>query len=263
MSLYVWPVFMICSLLNIGGKEVESNYIVGEVVYDYYIDKQAVQERLLNLKTSNPEIYEQVGEEHRRPHRFSDDIQCSLTFGSSTSLFQLKDRKVVSPEDELEYESALILTKSDRSYYLDNEEKVRMYTAEINMSPVNVILDYERYDWKLLKEEKVVRGRVLYKAVTEVVQENFAGKFTTNVEAWYAPDIPVPFGPVGFDGLPGLIMELRFGDKALTGYSAVSVDVKMVRGIVSIPKPKATGDLLYEDYMEKLLGSMPEGGVVA
>jgi GLPGLI family protein len=29
------------------------------------------------------------------------------------------------------------------------------------------------------------------------------------VTAWYAPDIPVRFGPIGYGGLPGLILELQ------------------------------------------------------
>ena len=33
------------------------------------------------------------------------------------------------------------------------------------------------------------------------------------IEAWYAPKLPFKFGPKGYNGLPGLILEIKQNDK--------------------------------------------------
>ena len=40
----------------------------------------------------------------------------------------------------------------------------------------------------------------MYQAYTEI-------EFT--IEAWYTPEIPMPYGPIGYGGLPGLILQLE------------------------------------------------------
>ena len=54
--------------------------------------------------------------------------------------------------------------------------------------------------WRIKKETKKVQGLQCQKATA-----NFRGR---KYEAWFAIDVPVPFGPWKFHGLPGLIIEL-------------------------------------------------------
>ncbi|MNY31463.1 hypothetical protein D3C86_1656270 [compost metagenome] len=53
--------------------------------------------------------------------------------------------------------------------------------------------------WELKNETKTIGKYTCYKATT-----NFRGR---NYTAWYAPDIPLPYGPWKLQGLPGLILE--------------------------------------------------------
>ncbi|PIR12613.1 MAG: hypothetical protein COV50_08065, partial [Flavobacteriales bacterium CG11_big_fil_rev_8_21_14_0_20_35_7] len=50
------------------------------------------------------------------------------------------------------------------------------------------------------------------KATSTLVTKNSAGTFNKAIIAWYAPKLAMPFGPIGYSGLPGLIMELAEGD---------------------------------------------------
>lgn len=48
-----------------------------------------------------------------------------------------------------------------------------------------------------------------YKATTKIKFNNGVGDFTRDVTAWYCPSLPFSFGPKGYSGLPGLILELQ------------------------------------------------------
>lgn len=55
--------------------------------------------------------------------------------------------------------------------------------------------------WKLISEDtKTIGGFECYKATA-----NFRG---SEITAYYSPEIPIPFGPFKFKGLPGLILEV-------------------------------------------------------
>lgn len=73
------------------------------------------------------------------------------------------------------------------------------------------IMNYEqKTDWELTNETKIINGYTCYKATS--IRHNSNGwddnpKFT--ITAWYTPKIPVAYGPNGYHGLPGLILELQ------------------------------------------------------
>ena len=71
------------------------------------------------------------------------------------------------------------------------------------MKPKLFIKDsIQTFPWVLSKEESTILGYKVRKAT-----------YTNNnqtVEAWYAPDLPFRDGPSRFNGLPGLILKIKF-----------------------------------------------------
>ncbi len=59
-----------------------------------------------------------------------------------------------------------------------------------------------RFTWKMSAAQKRLGDYLVLKATTLVD--------TQAVVAWFTPQIPVSFGPAGYGGLPGLILELSF-----------------------------------------------------
>jgi GLPGLI family protein len=58
-------------------------------------------------------------------------------------------------------------------------------------------------------EFKFIDNFKCYKATSEDTVTNAKGKvFTFKVTAWFCPELPSLFGPAGYFGLPGLILEL-------------------------------------------------------
>ena len=65
---------------------------------------------------------------------------------------------------------------------------------------MTLILGKLTQDWKIEKGKKSVNGFTLQKATL-----NYKGR---NWIAWFNSEIPLPYGPYKFQGLPGLIFEL-------------------------------------------------------
>ena len=75
--------------------------------------------------------------------------------------------------------------------------------------------------WNLLNETKIIDNYLCYKATSIIIITNGVGVFKRNLIAWYCPKIPVPFGPKGYGGLPGLVLEFQdrnvlFGAKKIS-----------------------------------------------
>lgn len=82
--------------------------------------------------------------------------------------------------------------------------------------------------WKLLNESKYIGKYQCFKAemtipLSENEKEEYKNKEKSSlvaqeeikdktITAWYAPEIPVSFGPKNYWGLPGLILELNDGE---------------------------------------------------
>lgn len=63
--------------------------------------------------------------------------------------------------------------------------------------------------WKIFKESKMIKNFKCYKATTKINFNNGVADFSRDVTAWYCPALPISFGPKGYSGLPGLILELQ------------------------------------------------------
>lgn len=63
--------------------------------------------------------------------------------------------------------------------------------------------------WKITNESKEIMGYKCYKAIGEKVVINSAGTFRNDIIAWFCPQLPYQFGPMGYGKLPGLIFELQ------------------------------------------------------
>jgi GLPGLI family protein len=77
---------------------------------------------------------------------------------------------------------------------------------------------------------------------------------TTVVEAWYTPQIPVSHGPGEYWGLPGLILEVKYGDTILL-CSEVSINSNET---VAIKAPEKGEEITKKDYTATIRKKMVE-----
>lgn len=79
-----------------------------------------------------------------------------------------------------------------------------------------------------------------------------------NWTAWYATDIPLPYGPWKFQGLPGLIMEME-DDTGAHVYKLASLNTDTSNQMIILTQE--TQKVQREEYLKKLRYMHKEGGI--
>lgn len=110
--------------------------------------------------------------------------------------------------------------------------------------------------WKMTGEQSEFLGHLCLKAV--------AMRDTVAVEAWFTPEIPVPAGPEGYGGLPGLILVLT-EDEGRVSYVAKEITPTVPAGIIQPPSEgrkvtRAEFRAIVEEKMKEMGVSRGRGG---
>ena len=124
------------------------------------------------------------------------------------------------------------------------------------MKPKLFIKDsIQTFPWVLSKEESTILGYKVRKATYT--------NPTQTVEAWYAPDLPFRDGPSRFNGLPGLILKIKFKlpfrSDMDTNVSFTAIDVKPYAGKIELPKnAKVVEKEVSQEKAQKLFDKQKE-----
>ena len=71
------------------------------------------------------------------------------------------------------------------------------------------VKDKPNYNWKIEHETKKIDNFLCYKATGIYKVSHGEKTFHHPITAWFCPQIPYKSGPIGYDGLNGLILELQ------------------------------------------------------
>ncbi|MEW5676705.1 GLPGLI family protein [Flavobacterium enshiense] len=136
-----------------------------------------------------------------------DKVECELLYNKEKSLFRKIDK--IEMDGDKAYRMASVFVNGN--FIRDNKKNEKIKQTKIDDVTYNVIYPSKEYDWELINESKKISGYTCYKAKTSYDVVNRTKNTTTKVEviAWYSPEIPCNYGPRGFDGLPGLVLEVQ------------------------------------------------------
>ncbi|RUA28261.1 MAG: hypothetical protein DSY76_04505, partial [Bacteroidetes bacterium] len=102
-------------------------------------------------------------------------------------------------------------------------------------SPLNI-------KWTITSETKYIGKYKCFKATS-----SYAGCNKNQIiTVWFTPDIPVPFGPAGYGGLPGLILEV-----SKFRYTLTANKIKFSDKTIKISKP-TKGEEITAEELKKL-----------
>ena len=122
--------------------------------------------------------------------------------------------------------TSFIIKKKNNNSYQGYE-----YIGDVNFYKIS---EKAEQNWKISDSTKTFGGYKVQKAVTK-----FGGRSWV---AWFSKDVPIPYGPYKFNGLPGLIMELYDtkkdyyfkvikSEKIPEGYKRVTLENSISRAI--------------------------------
>lgn len=154
-------------------------------------------------------------------------MEFQLSYNSEKSFFKLL--KYI-PIDELYSKIAATLSGADEDFFQNTVNKTSLYNKTVNNKTYKVNHSYKMNNWELTNENIVINNYVCYKAILKEYNDKTEQYFNTT--AWYTPDIPIGYGPIGYGGLPGVILHLQFNNNVFTATDIVlnpkKTDIKTI-----------------------------------
>lgn len=174
-NILLFLAFIFSSVLSVSAQEHSVKCV--------YLSSHNITDEILNMENENLKKI--------LIERFTADKQLyNLLFSKGVYLFAQDKEKLVE---------GLNVIGTGRSVFMDMN-KDSIISQEAIMDKIFLIKDkLAEQEWEITHETKIVFGKQCIKAVL---------KGNKDVIGWFTAEIPFNFGPAGYYGLPGLIVEL-------------------------------------------------------
>lgn len=132
--------------------------------------------------------------------------QYKLSFKNTEAVY--KEVKSMSVDDSPLVEAFVNgLSEFDGEVYFNQQDEKIIHKREFAGN--NYTIRRNKIKWTLSKDTLRIDNYLCYKAATTRIIKNSQGVHKLKIVAWYAPKISLPYGPDGYGGLPGLILQLE------------------------------------------------------
>ncbi|MDO6852359.1 GLPGLI family protein [Cellulophaga lytica] len=147
-------------------------------------------------------------------------IAFNLAFNNKESVFY-REEKLYTNLDKFTKGMIDILSKGNYYSNIATNEKLKSTSFDNKNYIVNI---YQPQPWKITDTTKTILGYTCHKATLTKTNKKTTKDYT--VEAWFSKDIPYYFGPDEYNGLPGLILELKLNPKQTIYCASVQLQTK-------------------------------------
>jgi len=174
--------------------------------------------------------------------------------GQNYELF-FKDNKSLFTQKEEESDGSYSWRQAKFVLIRDHEaKKIKDMKEELGKTFL-IEEDLSKVKWKILNEIKEIEGYLCMKAETKNEIKD------QTIHAWFTNSIPISAGPEGYNGLPGMILEIDIneGDAVIT---ATDVDLTTPIGKLPVPKKMKGKKTTYSELngrIEKFIAESIEG----
>lgn len=189
--------------LNYPIKKVD---VSGEIVYAFTPNSVSKEDR-----QGKDELYSAVD----RLNASASDLRFILRFNKNESIFLLENQLESDLNQNAISYARNIITKG--KYYCNKKENILLRESHSYDKYTLIKSSLSDSKWHITKESKKIGNYVCYKATQVKSKISSSKKKEFVVEAWFCPRIPVSFGPKEYNGLPGLILEIK--DPLFTFYA--------------------------------------------
>ena len=170
-------------------------------------------------------------------------VELELEFTPYESLFETT--KSMQNDNTLDIKEAIRFTGTLGTYYSDLKKNHFYHQRPYAEHEFLIEMEFDDLDWEICDETKKIIGYMCIKATTTIISAN--GEMP--VTSWFAPELPFPFGPKEFCGLPGLILAVDYDDYY---FYAVTIDLdKKQRNIKNPTKGELVTDKRFFKIVEE------------
>lgn len=170
-------------------------------------------------------------------------VKSTLTFSNKESIYKVNKKLSIIDRGNLAEKFSLLTAGGSNIFYTSIITNTNE-TQNCQTLDECFLIKSKFKKWQLTQETKEISGYVCYKAI---FVENVKGKIVKTI-AWYTPKITVSFGPKGYNGLPGLVLEL---DNEKLFFKATKI-ILNPKEKVKILKP-TKGDKVTEEEFQVLV----------
>lgn len=172
-------------------------------------------------------------------------IEYKLTCNDYESEFRFVNKLLENEKGNLLYMAKTGFTEYDICYK-NLKTKESLWFKSFLGDDILIKNTFDKYKWEITKEEKKIGKYLCRKAISTFTETFLDKKIQRKLVAWFSTEIPLPFGPRGFDGLPGLVLELQDGKNIF-----IASEVKISRNKkIKITKPKAKISFTRKEFKE-------------
>ncbi len=200
MKLYIRISILFLLFVNLSNSQ--NSNVSGKAIY-----KQKYLKNVENTNNSTFNSYESILQKN------IDKLSFSLVFNRNEYSFEHIDKLEV--DDERGYKLALTLGNGKGKYYGNISEDIRLHKKEAFGKEFIIKTSSNIHKWEIQNETRTIGKYECRKAILTETINTSRGKVKRLITAWYASELPLPFGPIGYGNLPGLILELKIGEKYL------------------------------------------------
>ena len=169
------------------------------------IGSKAVNEK---LEKEDPRQYALFKRMDDGAIKVAEQLEYELVFNGQQSRFEMREMMAVGSSDPF---VRVANAASQGTFFNDLEQEERF--VQRDAFGQELLVQLHPLEWEITNEIATVRGFSCRKAKTEKIVPGRDGIIRYPVEAWFTTEIPLNFGPVGFAGLPGLIVELNLDNR--------------------------------------------------
>lgn len=184
------------------------------------------------FNTSRPDtLPEIVQKTFKEAERSFANISYKLEINSDESFFSMED--MLLNEADKKAKLAKALAGFSGKIYSNKKENLKLRQTDVYGQVFIISSEYDQLEWNITKETRQINGFKAYKAFADENYDTGEKTETWKIVAWFVPELNQPFGPGGYGGLPGLIVELQRAGKIYT-----LSDYKRVKKDLTIAKPE-------------------------
>lgn len=206
----------------------------------YYSKKAVINDSL--VKKSN-KIDSRTKDAVSKSIKEIEKFEYVLTFRKNEATYMESSRINDDSEKDMQIKMAKAIVGFNGLIYYNSQNKVMTHQLDFGGTKFLIKSNQEDMIWTLLNEKQTIDNIVCFKAKTIKIEEGRNGIIKKEIVAWYAPKINFNFGPDGFWGLPGLIVQIETENIITTLKNIIFIDNE-----IELSKPKNGKEITKKEF---------------